>query len=441
MTKTPRGTRPSVSSSRSLRTLRSKSGLWHALSLPLLKTSGTLSMRYNYGEFSGENFQTPESLFPSPQVVRLILQYGQKALDAMDKLDSDTDQQSLEAMIEAGLLERDESTGELRLTPRMVRGIEHKSLLEIFEGLQRGNREGHQTIDPGRSIERVEGTKPYEFGDPISEIDLGATMHNALNRQLAEAREHQIEPKPQLPIHINAGDFEVHLSEGQSDTAVCILLDMSGSMIRYGRFYQAKRVALGMSSLIHSKFPQDTIDYVGFFTTASKISERELPLAMPKPISVHEYQVRARIPLTKAIQEPETVPQHFTNLQLGLRLARQVLSRRSAANKQLFVVTDGQPTAHVEPNASGEELLYLLYPPSDKTTMMTLQEALKCQQQGIRIATFALIEDYWGMDWVGFVDKMTRLTRGVAYYCTSEDLSSTVIESYLSGKKRKTFAH
>ncbi len=86
-------------------------------------------------------------------------------------------------------------------------------------------------------------------------------------------------------------------------------------------------------------------------------------------------------------------------------------------------------------------MLYLLYPPTEETSNITLQEALKCQQQGIRIATFALIEDYWGMDWVGFVDQLTRLTRGMAYYCTSEDLSSTVIESYLTGKKTKSFVH
>jgi uncharacterized protein with von Willebrand factor type A (vWA) domain len=397
-------------------------------------------MKFLYGEFDGQPFPTPDSLFPPNKIVQFILQYGQQALDAMDQLDGDEEKQFIQQLIDAGLLERDEGTGELRLTPKMLRGLEHKSLLEIFANMQRGTKEGHQTVDRGRSDERLEGTKPYEFGDPLSELDVAATMRNALARNRAEAAKEGDPDRKPVPIHIQSGDFELHLTEGQSDSATCVLLDMSGSMMRYGRFYQAKRVALGMAALIRTKFPQDTLDFAGFYSLACKIPERELPLVMPKPISTHDSQVRFRVPLEQAQQNPKLVPQHFTNLHLGLRLARQILSRRGATNKQIFIITDGQPTAHVEPSANGE-MLYLLYPPSERTSNITLQEALRCQQQGIRLATFALIEDYWGMDWVGFVDQLTRLTRGIAYYCSSSDLSSTVIESYLSGKRKKSFVH
>jgi uncharacterized protein with von Willebrand factor type A (vWA) domain len=417
-------------------------------------------MKFEYGEFDGQPFPTPDALFPPNKVVQFILQYGQNALDAMDKLDGDEEKQFIESMIEAGLLERDEKSGALRLTPKMLRGLEHKALLEIFSGLQRGSREGHQTQDRGRSDERLEGTKAYEFGDPLSEIDVAATMRNALRRGEEEASRvsgsasrvdnapgsdagpetRDGRPRHPIPLKIGSSDFELHLTEGQSDCATCVLLDMSGSMMRYGRFYQAKRVALGMAALVRSKFPQDTIDFAGFYSLANRIPERELPLVMPKPISTHDSQVHFRIPLDQAQAEPKLIPQHFTNLHLGLRLARQILTRRGAPNKQIFIITDGQPTAHVEPMAAtGQEMLYLLYPPSERTSTITLKEALRCQQQGIRIATFALIEDYWGMDWVGFVDQLTRLTHGIAYYCSSSDLSSTVIESYLSGKKRKSF--
>ena len=160
---------------------------------------------------------------------------------------------------------------------------------------------------------------------------------------------------------------------------------------------------------------------------------------MPKPVSLYDSQVRLRVPLDdQATRKPERLPLHFTNLQMGLRMARQILSRRGAANRMIFIITDGQPTAHVEPTEAGE-MLYLLYPPSERTSTATLTEAHRCRQMGMQIATFALIEDYWGMDWVGFVDQLTRLTRGIAYYCSSEDLSSTVIESYLSGRRRKSF--
>jgi uncharacterized protein with von Willebrand factor type A (vWA) domain len=211
-------------------------------------------------------------------------------------------------------------------------------------------------------------------------------------------------------------------------------------MMRYQRFYHAKRVALGLAALIRSKFPQDTIDYVGFYSTACRITERELPLIMPKPVSTYDPYVRVRVPLEQAMANPKKTHQHFTNLHQGLRLARQILGRRGAGQKQIFVITDGQPTAHIETSAGGVEMLHLIYPPSEKTSEATLKEALRCHQSGMRIATFALIEDYWGMDWVSFVDQLTRLTRGTAFYCASPELGSTVIESYLSGKRKKGYA-
>ncbi|MCE9590384.1 MAG: VWA domain-containing protein [Planctomycetes bacterium] len=396
-------------------------------------------MRYNYGEFEGSPFPTPESLFPPTKVVQFILQHGEKALDAMNKVEGDQEKQYIQGLIDAGFLERDEKTGELRLTPKMVRGLEHRALLDMFADLKKGSRDGHATITPGPSDERIEGTKPYEFGDPLSEIDVAATMRNAFRRGEEERRRGGVAGAPVLPIHINSGDFELHLTEGRADCATCILLDMSGSMMRYGRFYQAKRVAMGLAAMVRGKFPLDTLDYAGFYSLACTIPERELPLAMPKPVSMYDSSVRLRVPLEQAEANPAMIPQHFTNLHLGLRLARQTLARRGAANKQIFVITDGQPTAHVETSHAGVEMLHLLYPPSERTSSITLQEALRCHQMGIRIATFALIEDYWGMDWVGFVDQMTRLTRGVAYYCASENLGSTVVESYLNGKRRKSF--
>jgi uncharacterized protein with von Willebrand factor type A (vWA) domain len=403
-------------------------------------------MKFSYSEFDGQGFLSPDQLFPQPAVMNFILQYGEQALDAMQNLEDEDEQQYIQALIDAGLLEEyedEDGNTKLRMTGRMVRGFQHRALLDIFADMRKGAREGHQTRSHGRTTERADGTKAYEFGDPISELDLGQTLRNAIARQNAErAVAGRASGGASLPIHINSGDFELHLTEGSADCATVMLIDLSGSMMRYGRFLQAKRIALGMQELIRGRFPQDTMDYVGFYSLADVLQEKDVPLVMPKPVSVRDYEVRIRVPLEQARANVERIPQHFTNLQLGLRTARQILARRGAANKQIFVITDGQPTAHVAPSpVADEEMLYLLYPPTEETSNITLQEALKCQQQGIRIATFALIEDYWGMDWVGFVDQLTRLTRGLAYYCTSEDLSSTVIESYLSGKKTKSFVH
>ncbi|MEO0476199.1 MAG: VWA domain-containing protein, partial [Planctomycetota bacterium] len=198
------------------------------------------------------------------------------------------------------------------------------------------------------------------------------------------------------------------------------------------------RVCLGLSELIRQRFPQDTLEFVSFYSLAERVPEQDVPLIMPKPVSIRDYQVRIRVPLEQA--DPSTLPLHFTNLHLGLREARRILRRSGAANKQVFIITDGQPTAHVETTPeSGEEMLYLLYPPDERTASETLKEAMMCAKSGIRFASFALIEDYWGMDWVDFIERMTRLTKGTAFYCASDDLSSTVVESYLTGKKSKSF--
>jgi uncharacterized protein with von Willebrand factor type A (vWA) domain len=321
----------------------------------------------------------------------------------------------------------------------MLTGLEHRAYLEVFAGLRRGQLEGHSAHAPGRSDERTDGLKPYEFGDPLSEIDPGATLRHAL------ARQHPLPPpdaQGRRPLGVRGDDFQLHLNEGQADCATCILLDQSGSMMRFGRFYQAKRVALGMAAMVRRRFPRDTLAFAGFHSLAAPLSPRELPLAMPKPVTLHEHQVRLKVPLQHALDHPTRIPQHFTNLQMGLRVARSLLARTGAANKQVFIITDGQPTAHIEApqSADGQETLHLLYPPSPRTTDLTLREAFRCRREGIRIASFALIEGYDGMEWVGFIEQLTRLTRGAAFYCAGEELGSLIIESYTSGRKRKSYS-
>ncbi|MDX2114920.1 MAG: hypothetical protein SFZ24_04765 [Planctomycetota bacterium] len=392
-------------------------------------------MKFTFSEFDGERgrFLSPDDLFPHPQLVEFLLQHGQDALDALPEA-SEQIQQLINEMIQAGLLEKGEG-GELKLTPRMVRGMQHRAFLEIFRGLRAGVRDGHATPEAGRAGERSEGTKPYQWGDALSELALGPTMRNAMARVASErgagAGAGGSEAGSLLPLKLRDGDFELHNVESTADSALVILIDLSGSMMRYGRHIAAKRVAMGMRALVREKFPLDTVEFVGFSSVAEPIEERDLPLVMPKPISTRAWEVRVKVPLKDAAK----THQHFTNLQHGLRLARQKLSRRGAANKQMFIITDGEPTAHL----SGEhkDTLHLIYPPNPRTAKATLEEAFRCTQAGIRISTFALIEEYHGMEWVGFVDQFTRLVRGVAFYCTAGDLGATIMESYLAGKRQK----
>ena len=388
-------------------------------------------MKYFYGEYDGEPFPTPDQLFGFNQLMDFIMQYGDQALKAIEQMMKDPTNEAqsdlLEQLLKEGMLDKD-GKGRLRLTPRAVSRMQRRALMEVFSNLRQGNREGHEKVTPGQGGERIEGTKPYQYGDPVSELDIHQTLRNALTRHGLPEKS-QIENR-KSKIHFDEHDFELHLHEGTTSCSTVVLLDMSGSMMRYGRFLSAKKVAMAMQSLVRSRFPQDSIDFVGFYSGAAKISEALLPLSMPKPVTIYDYQVRLKVPVDQIAK----APQHFTNLHMGLQLARRILKKRQSENKQLFIITDGQPTAHVEGN-----YVYLLYPPDPRSTVATLKEAVLAVREGCRISTFALIEDYWGMDWVGFVDQLTKLTKGVAFYTSSGELASCVMESYLSGRKKKTY--
>ncbi len=414
-------------------------------------------MKYFYGEFNGDEFPTQDQLFGFDQMMQFIMQHGEQALKALEQMMKNPNKPEhsdlLEQLINEGLLDKD-GKGKLRLTPRAISRMQRRALMEVFSNLRQGQRDGHEKITPGQGGERIEGTKPYQYGDPVSELDIHQTLRNALQRQGVASGQlpvaskdpsslptgnSQLATPPSLAtgnsqlatrIRFSEKDFELHLHEGLTTCSTVVLLDMSGSMMRYGRFLAAKRVAMAMQALVRSRFPQDTIDFVGFYSGANKIPEAMLPLSMPKPVTIYDYQVRLKVP----IDQIEKAPQHFTNLHLGLQLARRILQKRASENKQIFIVTDGQPTAHVE----GDHI-YLLYPPDQRSTIATLKEAVLATKEGCRLSTFALIEDYWGMDWVGFVDQLTKLTKGVAFYTSSDQLASCIMESYLSGKKKKAY--
>src|SRR4051812_25856964 len=393
-------------------------------------------MKYFYGEYDGEEFPTQDKLFGFDQLMQFIMQYGDQAMKAMEQMMNNPKegQQSelLEQLLRDGMLDKD-GTGKLRLTPRAINKMQRRALMEVFANLRNGQREGHEKVTPGAGGERIEGTKPYQYGDPVSELDLHQTLHNALTRHgLPDAGPQRSEGPDRrgAKIKFDEHDFELHLHEGTTSCSTVVLLDMSGSMMRYGRFLAAKKVAMAMQALVRTRFPQDTIDFIGFYSGANRIPEMLLPLMMPKPVTVYDYQVRLKVP----VDQLGKAPQHFTNLHMGLQMARRLLRRRTSENKQIFIITDGQPTAHVE-----GDYVYLLYPPDPRSTVATLKEAVLTVREGCRISTFALIEDYWGMDWVGFVDQLTKLTKGVAFYTSSGELASCIMESYLSGRKKKTY--
>jgi uncharacterized protein with von Willebrand factor type A (vWA) domain len=209
-----------------------------------------------------------------------------------------------------------------------------------------------------------------------------------------------------------------------------VLLDMSGSMARYGKFGSAKRVALALQALVRARYQQDWLRVIGFYTYASPLNERELLYAAPKPVSLFDSHVRVKIDLDRP---PRHVPEHFTNIHAGLQFARRLLRRQPAVNRQIIIVTDGEPTAHVE----GRQLV-LIYPPAEKTARITLAEAQRCAKEGIHISSFALIEDYFYLGLVNFVEQLAEVTGGVSATCQAGDMGNMVIDSFVGGRRRRS---
>lgn len=386
-------------------------------------------MLARYSEFNGKPFQFQGDLDHIGNFFDFVLAYGDEALRAMRQLERDPEQSELlQQLLEQGLLEK--FRGRFRLTPRAANAMQRKALMEIFRYLKRGGREGHASPDAGAGDERVEGTRPFEFGDPVSELDLTASLRNTLRRAAETRRRLGEVGGALLPLRLAERDLERHEAESCTSCSTVVLLDQSGSMARAHRYLHAKKCAMALIALIRQRYPFDTVDLVGFATAAEVVPEDRLPLLMPKPVTTFDPVIRLRVPLDRIAQAPP----HFTNLHLGLLQAQRILRRRAGDNKMIFIITDGQPTAHVQ-----GDYAYLIYPPSETSHDATLQEAYQIARRGTRICTFALTDDYWDMDWLGFVDDLVRITRGVAFHCAGADLSACVVESYLSGRRRRAY--
>src|SRR5688572_9634897 len=177
-------------------------------------------MKYAYGEFDGDEFPTQDKLFGFDQLMQFIMQYGDQALKDMQQMMNDPQDGKvndlLEEMLKDGMLDKD-GKGKLRLTPRAVTKMKSKALLEVFRNLKQGHREGHQKITSGQGGDRLEGTKTYEFGDPISELDLHQTLQNAMKRSASDrAKAHASGAGIKGKINFSERYFEIHLREGMT---------------------------------------------------------------------------------------------------------------------------------------------------------------------------------------------------------------------------------
>jgi uncharacterized protein with von Willebrand factor type A (vWA) domain len=372
---------------------------------------------FEYSRWDGSQSFAPQSADKAfDQLAEYLMHYGEQVLRQFDDADDDS-REVLDLLQKDGLIEED-GAGRWRVAPKGLRRIQQNALTELFQTFQRDAVGKHDTAQKGGGTVRLEDSKPYVYGDSLAHLNLHETLKNTLARQGGG-----------LPLKPHYEDFVVHETEYQASCATVVLIDMSGSMGRYGKYAMTKKVALALQAMVRGQYPQDTLQMVGFFTFASKLTERELLNSAPKPVSIFDSRVHLRLSLD---DPPHRAPLHFTNIHAGLKLARNMLMRCGAANKQIIVITDGEPTAHIE----GREVV-LIYPPAEKTARATLAEAKRCAAAGIRVSSFALVEDYFYLGLVNFVEEMARVTQGVAAYCGADDLGKYVFDSFIGGRRSR----
>ncbi len=291
---------------------------------------------------------------------------------------------------EAGYIRK--KRGQYELTPRGMRKIGEKALNTVFASLKKDRSGSHFIRQRGFGGERVDETKRYEFGDEF-DLHLQKTLNNAILR------------KPEVPVKLEVGDFEVFQQEQATRSATVIMLDMSLSMRMGGNFEAAKIVSIALNSLITGKFPKDSLHILGFSAIARRLTPEQLTY----------------------ISWDDFTP--YTNMQHGFMTARKILSKERAANKQIIMVSDGMPTAHIE---SGQILFNL--PTTRRCIDVTLREVNNCTRAGIVINVFMLpSHDIFNI----FVDKLARLNHGRVFFTEPGDLGKYIIVDYINNKRTK----
>ena len=310
---------------------------------------------------------------------------GDEAADTLDQL-----KKFLEVLEEQGYIRRKGNNYEL--TPRGTRKIGQKALGEIYSQLKDDSFGKHATRDTGQGGERADDTKKYEFGDPFH-LALDKTIMNSLQRE-----------GPSVPVRLDKDDFEVYRSEQLTQTATVMMVDLSWSMALRGSFQAAKKVALALNNLIRSQFSRDSLYIIGFSAYARELQAEQLPY----------------------VRWDESVL--GTNMHHALMLAQNLLAKHTAGTKQIIMISDGEPTAHLERGRS-----YFAYPPSPITIRETLKEVKRATRKGITINTFMLDRNYYLKE---FVNQVAKINKGRVFYTTPDKLGQYILVDYVKNKRK-----
>lgn len=312
--------------------------------------------------------------------VRQLL--GDQAAASLERMNEIT-----QMLTDAGLVEQCE--GRLELTPKGMRRLGQNALAQLFRKLDRDQLGRHEMERNGAGHERTYQTKPYEWGDPFN-LHIEKTIRNAIVRGES------------APVRLRPEDFEIEETETVVRSSTVLMLDLSLSMPMRDNFLPAKKVAMALHSLISMQYPRDYLGIVGFSEVARILTAEQLP-------------------------EVSWDFVYGTNMQHGFQLARQLLGRQTGT-KQIIMITDGEPTAHI--NSYGEPEFH--YPPIRETVDATLLEVARCTREDIRINTFMLDPD---RSLQRFVGKLTEMNRGRAFYTTPQNLGDYVLVDFIEQKR------
>jgi uncharacterized protein with von Willebrand factor type A (vWA) domain len=311
---------------------------------------------------------------------------GEEARQALEQL-----KQFLEILEEAGYIRKKGNQWEL--TPRGTRKIGQRALVEIYQQLKADTFGKHEIRDSGTGGERTDSTKPYEFGDPFY-LDIQKTMMNSMYRE-----------GPGTPLKLKPDDFEVARTELLTQTSTVIMLDLSWSMALRGSFQAAKKVAMALNNLISSQYQRDNLYIIGFSAYARELKTEELPY----------------------VRWDESVL--GTNMHHALMIAQRMLARHTQGTRQIIMISDGEPTAHLERGRS-----YFAYPPSPITIRETLKEVKRCTQKRITINTFMLDRNYYLKE---FVNQVAKINKGRVFYTTPDKLGEYILVDYVAQKRKR----
>ena len=311
---------------------------------------------------------------------------GEEAMRSWEEL-----KKMMKRLEEAGYLRR--KGDKLELTPLGIRKIGQKAIRDIFSRLKKDRIGSHETRYRGLGGEHTGETKQWEFGDDFA-VDLQKSLMNTVLREGAGT-----------PIKISPRDFEVQRVEHTTQAATCLLLDRSRSMGYYGNWAAAKKVAIALHTLIRSQYPRDSLYIIGFSDIATSFKDEELA----------ELSWDTRI--------------SGTNMHHAFMLSRKLLSKHKGATRQIIMVTDGEPTAHLE-----QGVPYFSYPPSQRTISETLKEARRCCQEGVTINTFMLENSNHLLE---FINLMTRINGGRAFYSSPDNLGEYVLVDFLNNRRKR----